>query len=709
MMLKHRNHFIEIGDIFSEFPDLERLLSGLTVTPQTPSIKTAKAGIDTLIYLKTSLLLLSTRLVPALRLLITHQSESGVRSDTNTNSLVESFIANFEAGGFTALSERLDEVLTDSTAYSSSAEVMRHQECFALKAPPPRSINGTKDENDSGGGDEETTSRLQILLAIARTSFLQCVEDIYLKADTYSQQLTKAGFEEDQTPVKVKVKFSSLRGYHLIIPATALRRATGEKSKLPDVFVQPIMLANSIACTTMEISSLSDRAHEAICAALNLTHALIGDTIEEIRQNFLKDLHAFVDSVSLMDMLLSFTSLADHSTSIYCRPTLTSSSPYSSSSLKDAAPSVSSPSSDGVLLPNAQSAGNAEAGNTLGSNTASLVLLLLEKSRHPIISELSQRTAGGLGRQVFVENSVLIDSSVSQVQIVTGVNGCGKSTLIKQIALITILAQIGCLVPCVSAVLPLRDRLFSRLSNQDDLENNLSTFHVEMKEAAYILDHVTDQSLVIIDELGRGSSNVDGLALAFAVCEHFATHSSAFTLFATHFPQITQIARMYPNVQNIHLKTELYVSGRGAADRGLSSPASRIIHHYSLYLGPYNIKYGYGIMVSENMSLDSQLITDAKHFQAILQKTYPSLLGGPHGVVTESEESVASCRILKNLVKHFSLLKKSATAPSVAPSDPEDLSSCSPTAYDCRQFFSRIKIALSSHQHQHMRDILNNI
>jgi DNA mismatch repair protein MSH4 len=558
----------------------------------------------------------------------------------------------------------------------------------------------------------ENISRLQILLAIARTSFLQCVEDIHLQAATYSQQLAglvEAGGLEDADPikeVKIKVKFSSLRGYHLIIPAAALRQGGvgGGMDSLPEVFVQPIMLTNSIACTTLEVSSLSDRAQEAISSALSLTHALLRDTIEGIRLHFLKDLHAFVDSVSLMDMLMSFTNLVHHSTSVYCRPTLT-------------------------VAPVQDSGGAAkdEGEDPMDHRP----IMLLEKSRHPIISELS-RFGHGRG-QAFVENSVLVDSSVSQVQVVTGVNGCGKSTLIKQIALITILAQIGCFVPCVSAVLPLRDRLFSRLSSADDLENNMSTFHLEMKEIAYILDNVTNASLVIIDELGRGSSNVDGLSVAFAVCEHLALHSTAFILFATHFTQITQLARLYPNIQNVHLKTELHMTGReeglGVHERhGRNAVTnSKIIHHYSLYLGPFDIQYGYGILVSEHMSLDFGLIQDAKHFQAILQTTYPSLLGNEDAVAVADDATSRS--ILRNLVKHFALLKKSASSSgrisscgggggsssssssssssnSSSNSDKKDMSSY-PSVVDCRKFFLRMQSALSLHQQQNMSDILS--
>jgi len=266
------------------------------------------------------------------------------------------------------------------------------------------------------------------------------------------------------------------------------------------------------------------------------------------------------------------------------------------------------------------------------------------------------------------------------------VNGCGKSTLIKQVALITVLAQIGCFVPCTSAVIPLRDRLLSRLSNQDDMENNLSTFHMEMKAITYILDNVTDQSLVIIDELGRGSSNIDGLSIAFAVAEYLAQRTSAFTLFATHFTQITKLSLLYPNVQNIHLRTELQVQDNGSRSNvrnNHSEVSERIIHHYSLNLGPYSLRCGYGIRVSENMSIDKSLVDDAKKFQTLLKTSYPSLFDHHSGV----DDQAVTRGMLKHLIKHFFLMKKQ---------------NCRSFSYS-RQYFHRLLCSLPVQQRQALK------
>ena len=644
MMLQQEQYLLEISEILSEFPDLERLLSGLSTSSPSISLKSAKVGIDTLIYLKSSLDLLSTRLAPTLQLLqksirskdasakVTgkrmHNEMKGSQAepDALNDSLLEIFLKNFGAEGFTTLYKRLENVLTESTRYSSSPEVMRHQECFALRelAAYQHDLNTVdSDISSSERGCNENLSRLQIQLAVARTSFLQCVEDIHVQADLYSDLIAKWPDDSNNShddsiaeicssakkakTANIKVKYSSQRGYHLVIPLSEfpMDRLNGNVS-LPDVFIQPIMQSKSIICTTAQVSSLSDRAQEAISTALQLTHTLIRTTIDEIRTQSLKDLHAFVDSISLMDMLLSFSNLVHFSSNTFCRPILTTSHLLSSNS----------------------SHGGSHGDNVDNDNDT---IMLLERSRHPIICEQSSRGA----KQSFVENSLLIDPTNSQVHIVTGVNGCGKSTFIKQVAMITVMAQIGCFLPCVSATIPLRDKLFTRLSSQDDMENNLSTFQLEMKETAYILEHVTDRSLVIIDELGRGSSLVDGLSIAFAVAEYLATHTKAFTLFATHFPQITQLSQLYPNVRNIHMKTELVRCAAGteqvnvslANSSGSHNRYNRLLHHYNLHLGFNKIQQGYGIMCSEDISLDSNLIQDALRYQSTLSDLYPMLLG----------------------------------------------------------------------------------
>jgi DNA mismatch repair protein MutS len=163
--------------------------------------------------------------------------------------------------------------------------------------------------------------------------------------------------------------------------------------------------------------------------------------------------------------------------------------------------------------------------------------------RHPVIERVLQR-------EPFVPNDVRLDREESQLLIITGPNMAGKSTVMRQTALIALLAQAGSFVPARSARIGLCDRIFTRVGAADNLARGQSTFMVEMTETANILHHATSQSLVILDEIGRGTSTFDGLSIAWAVAESLHDHSGARTLFATHYHELTDLAREKPRVKN---------------------------------------------------------------------------------------------------------------------------------------------------------------
>jgi len=150
----------------------------------------------------------------------------------------------------------------------------------------------------------------------------------------------------------------------------------------------------------------------------------------------------------------------------------------------------------------------------------------------------------------FVPNDVRLDRDASQVLIITGPNMAGKSTVMRQVALTVVLAQAGCFVPAKSARIGLADRVFTRVGASDNLARGQSTFMVEMTETANILHHATRRSLVILDEIGRGTSTFDGLSIAWAVAEHLHDRVGARTMFATHYHELTDLAREKPRVQN---------------------------------------------------------------------------------------------------------------------------------------------------------------
>ncbi|MFO7708374.1 MAG: DNA mismatch repair protein MutS [Desulfobacterales bacterium] len=174
--------------------------------------------------------------------------------------------------------------------------------------------------------------------------------------------------------------------------------------------------------------------------------------------------------------------------------------------------------------------------------------LRIEDGRHPVV----EKTIGG---ERFVPNSIELDDATHQVLIITGPNMAGKSTVLRQTALLAIMAQMGGFVPARKAVLCLLDRIFTRVGALDNLSQGQSTFMVEMQETANILNHATARSLVILDEIGRGTSTFDGLSIAWAVAEylHDLGGTGVKTLFATHYHELTDLADLKPRVKNFNI------------------------------------------------------------------------------------------------------------------------------------------------------------
>jgi DNA mismatch repair protein MutS len=171
--------------------------------------------------------------------------------------------------------------------------------------------------------------------------------------------------------------------------------------------------------------------------------------------------------------------------------------------------------------------------------------------RHPVIEKLAAKDA-----QRFIPNDLYFHPANEFIAVITGPNMGGKSTYLRQAALLTILAQMGSFVPAESAMLPIIDRVFTRIGAADNLARGRSTFMVEMTETAVILNTATERSLVVLDEIGRGTSTYDGLALAWAVVEHIHKNIRAKTLFATHYHELTELAETLPGVRNLHVSVK---------------------------------------------------------------------------------------------------------------------------------------------------------
>ncbi|MCA9501395.1 MAG: DNA mismatch repair protein MutS, partial [Nitrospira sp.] len=168
----------------------------------------------------------------------------------------------------------------------------------------------------------------------------------------------------------------------------------------------------------------------------------------------------------------------------------------------------------------------------------------IKDGRHPVVE--------GMIDDEFIANDTFLDSEGDHLTILTGPNMAGKSTYIRQTAVLTIMAQTGSYIPASSAKIGIVDKIFTRIGAHDDISRGQSTFMVEMSETADILNNLTDQSLVILDEIGRGTSTYDGLSLAWALAEHLA-RTKTRTLFATHFHELTALADKFAGVKNFNV------------------------------------------------------------------------------------------------------------------------------------------------------------
>jgi DNA mismatch repair protein MutS len=222
-------------------------------------------------------------------------------------------------------------------------------------------------------------------------------------------------------------------------------------------------------------------------------------------------------------------------------------------------------------------------------------IIEIEAGRHPVVERFID--------QPFVPNDLRLDTQ-RRMLVITGPNMGGKSTFMRQTALIVILARIGCYVPATSACIGPVDRVFTRIGASDDLAGGRSTFMLEMTEAANILNNATEQSLVLMDEIGRGTSTYDGLSLAWACATHVARHVRAFTLFATHYFELTTLANDLDNCANVHLDA--------------TEHADRLIFLHAVKEGPAN--QSYGLQVAALAGVPPRVITAAKKYLHELEK-----------------------------------------------------------------------------------------
>lgn len=221
----------------------------------------------------------------------------------------------------------------------------------------------------------------------------------------------------------------------------------------------------------------------------------------------------------------------------------------------------------------------------------------IKEGRHPIVESYMKD-------DFFVPNDTFIDTKNNMIHIITGPNMAGKSTYMRQVALITIMAHIGCFVPCDSCNISLVDRIFTRIGASDNLAKGQSTFMVEMQEVADIIENASSNSLLILDEVGRGTSTFDGLAIANAIIEYIAENIKAKTLFATHYHELVHLEEKYDSIENLTI----------AVDR----QDDDIIFLRKIIKGFTNNSYG--IDVAKLAGIDNKIIDRAKEVLAVIEK-----------------------------------------------------------------------------------------
>ena len=295
--------------------------------------------------------------------------------------------------------------------------------------------------------------------------------------------------EKEKTGIKnLKIGFNKVFGYYLEVTKSFL-------DKVPDRYVRKQTLTNAERYITDELKTLENQILGAEERVVNLEYDAFTKIRGEIAQN-VRRLQTTSEVISTLDVLASFAQVAEDMN--YCMPEV----------------------------------------NDTG-------IIDIKNGRHPVIEKI-------MGVGTFVENDTYLDRNENRLAIITGPNMAGKSTYMRQVALITLMAQVGSFVPAESANIGVVDKIFTRVGASDDLSMGQSTFMVEMMEVATILKEATKNSLVILDEIGRGTSTYDGLSIAWAVAEYIADTEKcgAKTLFATHYHELTELENKIDGIKN---------------------------------------------------------------------------------------------------------------------------------------------------------------
>ncbi|XP_060674611.1 DNA mismatch repair protein MSH4 isoform X1 [Ziziphus jujuba] len=349
-------------------------------------------------------------------------------------------------------------------------------------------------------------------------------------------------YREDFKLPNLKLPYNNRHGFYFSIPHKDIQ------GKLPSQFIQVMKHGNNIRCSTLELASLNVRNKSAAAECYLRTEVCLEALVDSIRED-VSVLTLLAEALCLLDMLVnSFAhAISSKPADSYTRPEFTDNGP-----------------------------------------------LAIDAGRHPILENIHSD---------FVPNNIFL-SEASNMVIVMGPNMSGKSTYLQQICLIVILAQIGCYVPAHFSTLRVVDRMFTRMGSLDNLESNSSTFMTEMKETAFIMQNVSQRSLIVMDELGRATSSSDGFAIAWSCCEYLLS-LKAYIIFATHMENLAELATIYPNVKILHLHVDIR--------------NNRLDFKFQLKDGPRNIPH-YGLLLAEVAGLPNSVIETARSITSRITK-----------------------------------------------------------------------------------------
>jgi DNA mismatch repair protein MutS len=284
----------------------------------------------------------------------------------------------------------------------------------------------------------------------------------------------------------LKVKYNRVFGYYIEISKSNLDKA-------PEDYIRKQTLVNAERFITPELKEYEEKVLSAEDKSKALEHLLFKEVRLEVLK-VLRDIQQIAEAIAHIDILLTFAEIAHLNR--YTKPELTDESRVE-----------------------------------------------IVGGRHPVVESMNVAAD-------FVPNDTLLNDQDQQIMLITGPNMSGKSTLLRQVALISLMAQVGSFVPAKSAKLGVVDRIFTRVGASDNLVKGQSTFMVEMQEAANILNNATERSLIVLDEIGRGTSTYDGVSIAWAILEHIHDKIGAKTLFATHYHELIAVVDKLPRAQN---------------------------------------------------------------------------------------------------------------------------------------------------------------